>query len=234
MTDTFRHVIVEQYCPETLDELVPGDSGGLRFSDYLTFESRNSRSFEIKHGWSRGTRRSQPVHVLSVCVTRKAWLLPSPQWESALSEGRSSLVPIGLGTGCALITSTYGSQPQTQESVREPECKIDKIKVTHLHFETSPSLIWSPAQSWPDCDMNIHHGASCAKLYHKIYVMPVIQWTGPDNADSSFFISSFFFSKQCFWFSNVPSDLIYVSLLNWSHKSQSHALNDKQMLTFVQ
>lgn len=27
MTDTFRHVIVEQYCPETLDELVPGVLG---------------------------------------------------------------------------------------------------------------------------------------------------------------------------------------------------------------
>lgn len=27
MTDTFRYVIVEQYCPETLDELVPGVLG---------------------------------------------------------------------------------------------------------------------------------------------------------------------------------------------------------------
>lgn len=75
--------------------------------------------------------------------------------------------------------------------MREPECKIDKIKVTRLHFETSPSLIWFGAQSWSACDMNIYHGVSCAKLYHKIDVTPVIQWNGADNTNASFLFHFF-------------------------------------------
>lgn len=112
-----------------------------------------------------------------------------------------------LDYGCGLITSTYGSQPETQESVREPECKIDKIKVTRLPFETSPSLIWFGAQSWSDCDMNIYHGVSSAKLYPKIDVMPVIQWNGPDNTDASFLIS--FFSP------NGVSDFLMSRLISF-------------------
>lgn len=40
--------------------------------------------------------------------------------------------------------------------------------------------------------------------------------------------------SRCLWFPDVTSYLIYVSLLNLSHKSWSHGLNDKQMLTIVQ
>lgn len=208
-------LLLNHIAPEPLDVFAPGVWGEWRFTDDSTFKSPNSQLFEIK-------KRLITVNLAIAARPRALSLWDSRGHDASLHLSESRLrqsdaaARCRLDYGCGLIRSTEGSQPSDSGV-----CAGARVQNWQKKADTcsSPSLIWFPAQSQCDCDVSVYHGMSCAELHRWIYIMLVTQWTALGQCRCCFFIWPLFIFKQCFWCSNVPSDLIYVLFLNWRHKS---------------
>lgn len=192
------NVIVEPYCPGTPWCICPRSLGGMKI--YWWFHLQVSKQPII---WNKkATNHSEfndcsPSTCFEFVGVEGARRLPSPQWESALSERRCSSVPIGLWLRLNNINRGLAAF-QTQESVREPECKIDKRKLTRAHLPLwygslrshSVTVTWAFIMGCPVL--------SCIAGFTSCWWHNGLR---SDNADAAFLFDLFLFSNSV---SDVP------------------------------